>query len=142
MINQLLREHDNLRLLADELEGLVKLPAMPSYAKLADCRWRFTRDILQHLSHDERQVFSPLLSEQSSNDTARKLKEELLDLYDAFQFHVDRWNSHAISRDWPGYGLDVIALLSALRKRMHREEALLYPLVASAKPASALLSRN
>lgn len=111
----------------------------PDPAALAACRWNLARLVTTHLALEDKHVYLPLEAQRGTpaSAVARRLRRELGDLYAAFQRHISEWPGEALVRDWAGYRRAADALLVALKGRIEREEADLYPLLAQIPRAVA-----
>lgn len=138
IVEQLKRDHQELRRIADELALLLAACPPADLEAFAACRWSLARRVTQHLALEDKHVYRPLEGGVTPlADTARRLKRELGDLYAAFQRHITEWSGEAIARDWSAYRREANALIKALHARINREEAELYPQIADDRREAA-----
>lgn len=123
--------HRRIRDVVNAFDAMIadEQPADPE--DLAKLRWRLIKEILQHLALQEQVALAPLSrdSRPHANMVGARFRAELDSLYEQFNNHVSYWNGHVSERDWPGYKVALRAILSAIRRRLRREEAELLPLL-------------
>jgi hypothetical protein len=130
VLDTLLDGHRTLRSLAGKIEAILDGPAPKDQIKLGQLRWAFTREIMKHLTLEERHVYDLLIANPSPavRATAASFKDSLGALYADYQKHMQRWQSPTAA-DWPVYSAATRSLIARLRKRMNDEEQQLYSLI-------------
>lgn len=134
-LETMLRQHDELRALADEYDRQLARPE-PDLAALANCRWTLARLLSSHLAYEGAHLFPTLNSgSESARQVARRMSAAVVGLGEHLQNHVREWTPAAIADDWAGYCRTSSKMLGLLRDHMAAEEVDLYPLLLIAKAA-------
>jgi hypothetical protein len=139
VIDRLLGEHEQLRVIAAELTILLDRPEPPAADTLSDCRWRMARLMLRHLPVEDRQVFRRLDAHPEPRVRA-KMADFRLDLdarYDTYRTHSEKWSVDCAIADWAAYRASARRQIVQLKEALLREESEIYPLLDGAPPAPA-----
>lgn len=132
MLNRecLSREHAELSALATELVARVA-GATPDLAGLSAIRWRFHRMLLMHLAKEDKLLYPQLARSPvpQTADLAARFATEVCGLAQDYAAYMQRWPIERIEAEWPAFGRETRAILSALSARIVREEAELYPCI-------------
>lgn len=135
LLTELLAINEEVDASAQELERLVRLPALPDGALLSAARLRFSRVLRRHLQHVDGSIQSHL---RTAADAAAKpridaYRQLLNDYHEAAAHHVARWPSTSVTTDWDGYRQSVGDMLVRLRQRIVVERRDIHPLLADAR---------
>lgn len=124
------REHHDLAVLADAISAQVDA-AQPDFEALGALRWRFSRILLAHLAKEDKLLYPQLRQDDrpAAGAIAARFSREMGDLARAFTDYVEDWPVKRAQADWSGFATATRGILHALRNRIQREEAELYPLL-------------
>lgn len=120
-------QHARISELADELSRAI---ASRWPVPVSAIRWRLARELIAHLTFED-SCFYPWARVQGDIDLrccADEYQISMGGLADTFKGYITTWDDAAIASDWPGFRRDTGLLLETLRRRIHREETVLYPL--------------
>jgi hypothetical protein len=106
MLQQLLKDHEQLRVIAASLRGLLSGDSAPTGPALAQKRWTLTRQMLRHIA-----IENALMAAKGEDDFVRGYRE-----------HVGRWTVDRIQTEWSAFRGELGGILDALEHRMDREE--------------------
>lgn len=124
-------DHAELGLLCTEMIVLVDRPAPGDIAAIATLRWRLARRITQHLALEDEYIYRPAADGTLPRlgAAAAVVKDELGELYAAYQAHIVKWPGDRLTADWAAFRAEATALLARLQARIRREDEDLYPLL-------------
>lgn len=60
--------------------------------------------------------------------TAKRFKDEMGGLADAYNLYAQRWDAMSIQANWNGFQSETVDIIAALTSRITRENQELYPL--------------
>ena len=131
-VPRLLRDHDALLLIAEQLGHIVAQPQPPTSGIISTLLTKLADTLVIHLKAEDWIVYPSLLGHKDPviAATARRFTDEMGSLADAYGEYRKSWNDAAIAADWSSFCRDTDALVAALTKRIARENADLYPLLA------------
>lgn len=119
MLDELARDHDNLRAIADQLERYLHQPHPPVDVEFSRLRWSLIRQLTIHLAR-EQAAFATNAMAGELGCLDQSLDARLND-------YMATWDVAAIQQRWAHYCSASRALLNQLRYRMKREEAYVFP---------------
>ena len=127
---RLLADHRRIRATGNALAAAASEPPPINHERLAEIRWAFARELLQHMSMDERLVHGPMAASSSPQIRAceARFRAEGEAFAADFQSHVAKWPTERVGRDWPTYGAAVRSMIKRLHRRLDDEERDFYPL--------------
>jgi hypothetical protein len=132
-------QHDSI---SEHAAALAAAVSKPDYSPVAAIRWKLARELIAHLAVEDRWLYPTLIAspDRKTADTAKRFKNEMGGLADAFTNYMGKWNDQRIVAEWPAYCAETKTLLAALTKRVRRENKDLYPLATAARRAGNLAS--
>jgi len=138
-VETLCAEHRQIRILAARLNEFIARSAPPDPVEFLYFRREFARTLVRHLKKEDWMVYPRLKASSRPwlRETAARLCSELGSFEEGFGSYTRRWTSDAISRDWPGFREETLAMVERLLRRMALEESDLYPLVDAWIPPAA-----
>ncbi|WP_414900906.1 hemerythrin domain-containing protein [Sphingomonas flavalba] len=124
-------DHAELERLCADMIALVDRPAPGDIAGIAALRWQLARRITAHLALEDEYIYRPAADGTLPRlgAAAAAVKDELGELYAAYQAHIARWPGYRLTADWATFRAEATALLARLQARIRREDAELYPLL-------------
>lgn len=129
------KEHEELEALATKLMAEVDAEA-PSHA-LSALRWRLTHVLMIHLAKEDKVLYPQLLTLPQTRTVANRFAQEMGDLAKSYQEYTAGWPIERVEADWAGFGAATRTMMTALRRRILREERDLYPRIAQALSQTA-----
>lgn len=139
-LERLLADHRRIRAAGDALATAASAAPPVAHERLAEVRWAFARELLQHMSADERIVHGPIAASSSPHARAceARFRAEGEAFAADFQSHVAKWPTERVGSDWPAYGASVRGMIERLHRRLDDEEREFYPLalVLAGEPVS------
>jgi Hemerythrin HHE cation binding domain len=132
-IGRLVEDHRRIRAAGDALAAAVSATKPIDNARLAELRWSFARELLQHMSADEKLVHGPMAAHPDPSVRACEaaFREHGEAFAADFQAHVGRWPTDQVSARWMTYSRSVQDLIKRLHERLDMEEKDFYPLAAA-----------
>lgn len=126
-------EHASLAAMANEI-GTLLVRDTPKAAEVSALRWRLCRELLAHLSAEDKFLYPKLFAspDQATSATAHDFFDEMGHLSKTFTLYMESWAIERISREWNAFCLETSAILSALGARIHKENNTLYVLAERA----------
>jgi len=126
---RLIREHDELATKASELEALLGGGAR-NPAAAAGLLHELAFLVREHLSYEDRRVYSRLIELRSRKDLPSSAEFEALceALRDDWEAYLVEWDEDCIRADWEEFSAATTALMARLRERVCQETNLIYPL--------------
>jgi hemerythrin-like domain-containing protein len=130
-VETLCAEHRQIRILVGRLNEFIARSTPPDPVEFFYFRQEFGRTLVRHLKKEDWLIYPRLKagSQSGLREIAERLCSELGSLEEAFGSYARRWTSGAISKDWPGFREETLAMVQLLHRRMALEESELYPLV-------------
>ena len=132
MLNRdiLTREHDEIDALAVHLLAQVARLDAPA-DDIAAARWKLTRLLLAHLAKEDRLLYPAMKKDADRKlaGMATRFADEMGGLAADYSGYVSQWNIDAMCRDWKAFQAETRRVLTALRRRIARENSELYPLM-------------
>jgi hypothetical protein len=116
--------------LARELSRYLKYPEPPSRLPLFEVRAALASVLIRHLKVEDWILYPALMTSENPQvrETACSFQKQMGSLAAAFREHMENWTSMSIEDDWATYKIEATTLLTALERRVQREEDTLYPL--------------
>ena len=138
-IETLCTEHRQIRILAGRLNEYIARSTPPDPVEFLYFRREFGRALVRHLKKEDWLIYPRLKASSRSvlRETAARLCSELGSFEEGFGSYTRRWTSDDISKDWPGFREETLAMVRLLHRRMALEESELYPLVDAWTPPAA-----
>lgn len=132
-------QHDSISKHAAALAAAV---SKSTYSPVAAIRWKLARELIAHLAVEDRWLYPAFIAsgDRRSADTAKRFKDEMGGLASTFTSYMGKWTDQRIAAEWPAYCDETKVLLSALEKRILREDKELYPLATAVRCAEKLPS--
>lgn len=130
MLTRIQSDHRAISAAARDLAGLLDSAHRADPNELADRRWKLSCLLLQHLEWEEQRLYPLLALDPASvaSSLQSRFERELDSLHVAYRSHMSHWTAEAIEADWSGYCDNALNLLGMLRRRIEREEMLLWPI--------------
>jgi len=126
------RQHEELFLLAREIDAALEAPAFPGNARaVRRMMARLKGKLLVHSSMENEALYPHLLQHTDSHirAVAQRLFDEFGSIYDVLAQHHSQWNTvELIEASSSAYARDTRAIFERLKVRMDRENSELYPL--------------
>lgn len=133
----LIREHDELAELADDLERVL-IPARPNAARAIAVRTALCTLLQDHLAKEDVEVY-PLLMAAPDPATAYLAGQFFTDyasLTHDLTAYLTRWTEDAAAAEWRIFCGATRSVLTRLRHRISDENAMLYPTALAASAIS------
>jgi hemerythrin-like domain-containing protein len=129
LFEHFIAEHVELRRILDRMPPLLADPHERNEDAIRQCRWEMSRLLFQHLSREEREIYSPLeaVTEPAMQRLATSFRSDLQNLHESFHAHMQKWATLDVMRNWSSYASDVLTLNDRLKDRFDREERILFP---------------
>lgn len=98
---------------------------------IAARRWRLTRVLLAHLAKEDKLLYPQLRSanDQRLAGIATRFSDEMGGLAAEYSRYMADWTIDRMRQDWTSFQTDTRRVLTALRRRIARENRELYPLL-------------
>jgi len=128
MLAELREAHEALLSGIQALEDATRAAA-PDPSALAAIRWQLSR-----ASRRRRRLVDQACAELRPHAPAEidRLRDNSAEMLSASSRHVGSWTIEQVLADWDGYRAASTAMRAAMRKRIHEEKAILYPLLGKA----------
>lgn len=138
-VETLCAEHRQIRILVGRLNEFIARSTPPEPLEFLYFRREFGRTLVRHLKKEDWLIYPRLKgsSRSGQQEIAARLCSELGSFEEAFGSYARRWTSGGISKDWPGFREETLAIMQLLQRRMVIEESELYPLVDVWTPSAA-----
>jgi hemerythrin-like domain-containing protein len=132
-------EHRELLDLLGQLSNAIARPEPPPQAQLFDLRMKICGTLIGHLKTEDWTIYPMLAAHPDAAVAAkaRRFSDEMGGLASAFADYSRRWTTLTIESNWSGFRSETAEIIKALRQRIEREEAELYPLAMAAASAKA-----
>jgi hemerythrin-like domain-containing protein len=142
-VETLCAEHRQIRILVGRLNEFIARSTPPDPVEFLYFRREFGRTLVRHLKKEDWLIYPRLKasSRPGLREIAARLYSELGSFEEAFGSYARRWTSGEISKDWPGFREETLAMVQLLHRRMALEESELYPLVDVWRPSAPPHSR-
>ena len=127
-VNELRRQHQNLRIIASRLLSAVKDSG--TQQSVGAIRWHLAREVMAHLAVEDR-LFYPAMqrvTDERARKEALRLQAETGMLAKDFSAYMYRWSDDQVARQWSEFCVDTRQIITRLAGRMDQEERLLFPL--------------
>ena len=121
-------EHAELDALAVKL--LTEVDAEAPSDTLSGLRWRLTHVLMVHLAKEDKVLYPRLLAQPQTYAVAKRFADEMGDLSETYLHYTATWTIERVEGDWAGFGEATRRVMTALRRRILREERDLYPRIA------------
>lgn len=143
MLNRvsLSQEHAELDALAVKL--LAEIETNSPSETLSALRWRLNHVLMVHLAKEDKVLYPRLLAQPATRAVAQRFASEMGDLAQIYLAYTSTWTIERVEADWDGFGAATRKVMTALRRRILREERDLYPRIpetASYTPTSASIA--
>ncbi len=137
-VETLCAEHRQIRILVGRLNEFIARSTPPDPVEFLYFRRDFGRTLVRHLKKEDWLIYPRLKASSRSGlrEVAARLCSELGSFEEAFGSYTRRWTSGGISKDWPGFREETLAMVQLLQRRMALEESELYPLVDAWTPSA------
>ncbi len=128
---KLREDHDDLLKLISDFREIIAQPEAPPGIDLVNFRGKFARQLLAHLSREDLLLYPSLLqnSDRVIVATTQSFMDEMGGILKTFKTWSATWPTERISTEWATFRVETSNLLSALARRIVRENRELYPLV-------------
>ena len=138
-IAQLHDEHRELLDLLGQLSTAIAQAEPAPQAQLFDLRMKICATLIAHLKVEDWAIYPMLVAHRDAAVAAkaRRFSDEMGGLASAFAHYSQRWTTLTIETNWSGFRSESAEIIQALRQRIEREEAELYPLAMAAAPSKA-----
>lgn len=124
-------DHDDLMRLAGKFLDLINRPTAPAGIDLVKFRTAFSKQLLAHLTREDWLLYPSLLqsSDRRISSTAQTFIDEMGGLLAEYKAWSARWPTERMIKEWSQFGTETTDLLTALARRIERENNELYPMV-------------
>ena len=128
-ISKFLHQHEEAEELLDKLEAnCSKNPIDPR--EISETLVRIAAQLKFHLAMEDKLLYpkAATSSDQELKKLSQKMSDEMGQISIVFENYVNRWSRVAIEREPQKFLTETAGIIDAIRKRIEREEASLYPL--------------
>lgn len=124
---RLIQEHDAIDALARKLAAAAELN--PDTDHVMTLLWDLSLAVGQHLRHEDRSVYQPLLDGPADKKLAssRDFEQMFQDLRSDWEQYLGDWNSETLAADRATFKHETATMMTRLRERVRAETTLLYP---------------
>lgn len=133
----LIREHDELAEMADDLERVL-IPARPNAARAIGLRTALCDLLEGHLAKEDVEVYPQLMAaaDPATAYIAGQFFTDYAPLAHDLAAYLKRWDETAAAAEWPAFCGATRSVLGHLRRRISDENAMLYPTALAAAAIS------
>jgi hypothetical protein len=126
---RLIEEHDEIDRLARQLERGVEVDT-PDPARAFHLLVELSRAVSEHLSYEDRRVYSRLLAPKAPRAVGPEVDFEasFQALRTDWLTYLGDWNIETLACDWTAFREETRAMMTRLRSRVRDETNLIYPL--------------
>lgn len=112
------------------LEAHVAAPCTGDTQTLATLRWSFTRELLFHFAHLDKQVLLPLMGDGRGHaaHAAARSNQDMVNVLRLFKRHGQEWHDVDGTR-WCPYREALALLMRRIRVRLAAQDSDIYPLL-------------
>jgi hemerythrin-like domain-containing protein len=137
-IGRLQSEHRELMALARRLSAAIAAPQPAPQVELFELRRKLASALIAHLKVEDWALYPALFDhhDPAVAEAARRFSDEMGGLASAFAVYSERWTTMTIQANWNGFCTESADIISALIKRIEREETELYPLATRTAKAA------
>lgn len=126
-------DHDDLRLMIQDILSLLSGHGPERMADLVRLRTAFSKRFRQHLAHEDADLRARAASGGEALQAVCALHgQKQRGYFLRYSDHIKRWTPDLIAKDWAGYRSGVMDLARGHRELMDWEERELHPLLARA----------
>lgn len=129
----LIREHDELAAMADDLERVL-IPARPNAARAIGLRTALGDLLRDHLAREDVEVYPRLMAapDPATAYLAGQFFTDYASLTYELTAYLSRWTEAVAAAEWPAFCGAARRVLTRLRCRISDENAMLYPTALAA----------
>jgi hypothetical protein len=131
-LERLIREHDEIDQLSQDLLTLTRQAPPSPVAALASLN-HLARSVEDHLSYEDRTVYSVLIDRYATSATfnADKFERVFEELRDSWLAYLAKWDVRRVSADWSSFCAETADMIPRLQARVRNETNLIYSLALS-----------
>jgi len=125
-IDTFIRQHADIDAIVTELGRAIN---MDERNLAAATRWKLARKLVAHLALEDKLLYPALIAsnDRETATLAHGMQAEMGNLAERFQSYMEKWDNSSITEQWSAFRDETQIILTALRKRISKENHVVYP---------------